>query len=138
MAHPGSVPRSLCDATASASAAESAASAQPSPRARKRVSTLQIRTSFLSLLSLSTTDATRLVLPASACLAAFRAIGLKRRSGKKAIMDERMFRSFDTDGDGKISPQEFEDNLLPDTRAAIEACLNKGFQFDPDLWKASA
>ena len=41
-------------------------------------------------------------------------------------------------GDGRVSPQEFEDNLLPKTREAIEACLNKGWEFDEELWKASA
>ena len=68
---------------------------------------------------------------------AFRAIGLKKRDGSKYDVDQEMFNSFDTNGDGKIQLQEFEDNMKPRTRAKIEGLLNAGWQFDPELWSKS-
>jgi len=68
---------------------------------------------------------------------AFRALGLKKRSGSDMKVDMAMFDSFDTNGDGVVSLEEFEANLLPKTRAKIEAKLNEGWKFDPELWAAS-
>jgi len=68
---------------------------------------------------------------------AFRAIGLKKRSGAKMEVDQAMFNSFDTNGDGMISIAEFEENLYPKTRAAIEAKLDEGWVFDQAKWDAS-
>jgi len=48
-----------------------------------------------------------------------------------------MFRSFDSNGDGYITLEEFEENLLPGTRAKIEEKLDAGWRFDKDLWEAS-
>merc|ERR1719222_1799090 len=64
---------------------------------------------------------------------AFRAIGFK----KVEVTDE-IFQSFDTNGDGKISLEEFEANLHPKTRKMLEAKLDNGFNFDPEKWAASA
>merc|ERR1739848_553418 len=69
---------------------------------------------------------------------AFRAIGLKMRGGEKFELDDAPFKSFDTNGDGKVSLEEFEANLKPKTRAKIEEKLALGWQFDKDLWEASA
>ena len=68
---------------------------------------------------------------------AFRALGLKKRGGGKMNIDQATFDSFDTNGDGKISLEEFEANLYPKTRAKIEEKLNMGWKFDPEKWKAS-
>merc|ERR1740138_483472 len=67
---------------------------------------------------------------------AFRAMGLKRRSGEKLEVDEQMFKSFDTNGDGKVSLEEFEANLKPHTRAKIEEKIASGWKFEPALWAA--
>lgn len=40
-------------------------------------------------------------------------------------------------GDGVVSMAEFEANLKPKTRAAIEAKLNEGWVFDKARWDAS-
>merc|ERR1711977_613861 len=68
---------------------------------------------------------------------AFRAIGLKKRDGSKIEVDEEMFKSFDTNGDGKVSLEEFEANLKPKTRAKIAEKLNANWVFDAALWEAS-
>ena len=68
---------------------------------------------------------------------AFRAIGLKKRGGEKFELDDATFKSFDTNGDGKVSLEEFEANLKPKTRAKIEEKLAGGWKFEPELWKAS-
>jgi calcium-binding protein CML len=68
---------------------------------------------------------------------AFRALGLKKRSGAKMVVDQATFDSFDTNGDGKVSLPEFEENLLPKTRAKIEEKLNMGWKFDHAKWAAS-
>jgi len=68
---------------------------------------------------------------------AFRALGLKKRSGHKMVVDQNMFNSFDTNGDGVVSVAEFEANLYPKTRTAIEAKLNEGWVFDKARWDAS-
>ena len=65
---------------------------------------------------------------------AFRAIGLKKRSGAKLEVDQAMFDSFDTNGDGMVSLAEFDANLKPKTRAAIEAKLSEGWVFDKAKW----
>merc|ERR1711871_1897359 len=67
----------------------------------------------------------------------FRALGLQRRSGEKLEVDEAMFKSFDTNGDGKVSLEEFEANLFEKTRAKIEEKLNSGWTFDAAAWQAS-
>ena len=68
---------------------------------------------------------------------AFRAIGMKKRDGTKFEVDQKMFDSFDTNKDGKVSLAEFEANLHDKTRAKIEAELNKGWVFDKAKWDAS-
>ena len=68
---------------------------------------------------------------------AFRALGLKKRSGEDLEIDEKTFKSFDTNGDGKVSLEEFEANLHEKTRAKIEEKLNGDWKFDPELWNAS-
>ena len=69
---------------------------------------------------------------------AFRALGLKKRDGTKHEVDMEMFKSFDASGDGKIQLAEFELNMKPRTRETLEALLDAGWKFDPELWKASA
>ena len=68
---------------------------------------------------------------------AFRALGLPKRGGGKMEMDEAMFKSFDTNGDGFVDLKEFQDNLLPKTRKKIEMKLEAGWKFDKDAWDAS-
>ena len=68
---------------------------------------------------------------------AFRAIGLKKRSGEELEVDDAMFKSFDTNGDGKVSLEEFQANPFDKTRAKIEEKLKKGWAFDADAWAAS-
>jgi len=48
-----------------------------------------------------------------------------------------MFKSFDTNGDGKVSLEEFQANLFDKTRAKIEEKLNAGWTFDAAAWQAS-
>ena len=52
-------------------------------------------------------------------------------------IDEKMFKSFDSNGDGVISLEEFEANLDPKTRKKIEDQLDAGWKFDAELWAAS-
>jgi Ca2+-binding EF-hand superfamily protein len=68
---------------------------------------------------------------------AFRALGLKKRSGGKLEGDAEMFNSFDTNGDGFVSLAEFEQNLYPSTRKKIEELLDAGWKFEPEKWEAS-
>ena len=65
---------------------------------------------------------------------AFKALGLKKRTGKKLEVDLAMFKSFDTNGDGVVSVAEFEQNLFPKTRKKIEEKLSAGWKFDPAKW----
>ena len=68
---------------------------------------------------------------------AFRALGLKKRTGEKMEVDQAMFNSFDTNGDGVVSLKEFEENLYPATRKKIEEKLDSGWTFDANAWAAS-
>ena len=58
---------------------------------------------------------------------AFLAIGFK----KLEVTDE-IFKSFDYDGDGRVTIFEFDANLHPKTRKAIEEKLQAGFVFDKE------
>ena len=69
---------------------------------------------------------------------AFRALGLEKRTGAKLDVDKEMFASFDTNGDGQVTPAELEHNLKPKTRKKIEEKLDGGWKFDAEKWKASA
>jgi hypothetical protein len=53
------------------------------------------------------------------------------------VTDE-LFKSFDYDGDGKITINEFDANLKDKTRKAIEEKLKSGFVFDKAKWQAGA
>jgi calcium-binding protein CML len=68
---------------------------------------------------------------------AFRALGLPKRDGTKMEMDKEMFKSFDTNGDGYVSMEEFDKNLKPKTRRKIELALEAGWKFDKAAWDAS-
>jgi len=68
---------------------------------------------------------------------AFRALGLKKRSGGKMEVDQAMFNSFDTNRDGFIDVYEFERNLYPETRRKIEEKLDGGWVFSKEAWEAS-
>ena len=68
---------------------------------------------------------------------AFRALGLPKRDGGKMEVDEAMFKSFDTNGDGFVDLKEFQENLLPKTRKKIEQKLESGSTFDKEKWDAS-
>ena len=68
---------------------------------------------------------------------AFRALGLKKRSGAKMSIDQQMFNSFDTNRDGVIDIDVFNANLYPATRAKIEEKLDSGWKFDKKRWEAS-
>ena len=68
---------------------------------------------------------------------AFRALGLKKRSGAKMEVDQKMFNAFDTNRDGRVSLAELEENLFPATRAKIEEKLDAGWKFDKKRWDAS-
>lgn len=43
---------------------------------------------------------------------AFRAIGLKKRSGEKIEVDDAMFKAFDTNGDGMVSLKEVREPVF--------------------------
>ena len=62
---------------------------------------------------------------------AFRAIGIGKRTGAKGAIDAKMFQAFDTNGDGKVTPAEFEANMPVAVRQKIEEKLNGGWKFDP-------
>jgi len=69
---------------------------------------------------------------------AFRALQLPKRDGKdKMDMDKAMFKSFDTNGDGYVTLEEFQANLKPKTRKKIEQKLEAGWTFDKEAWDAS-
>jgi len=68
---------------------------------------------------------------------AFRALGLEKRGGEKMQVDIDMFKSFDTNGDGFVTLEEFQANLKPKTRLKIEEKLDGGWKFDKDKWDAS-
>ena len=65
---------------------------------------------------------------------AFRAMGLPKRDGTKLDMDMRMFRMLDTNGDGRINLEEFEENLPDEVRAKLEEKLDAGWTFDAEKW----
>ena len=68
---------------------------------------------------------------------AFRALQLPKRDGAKMDMDKEMFKSFDINGDGYVTLEEFQQNLKPKTRKKIEQKLEGGWTFDKEAWDAS-
>lgn len=68
---------------------------------------------------------------------AFRALGLEKRGGEKMEIDVAMFKSFDSNGDGFVTLEEFEHNLHSKTRKKIEEKLDSGWKFDAEKWAAS-
>ena len=68
---------------------------------------------------------------------AFRALGLPKRDGSKLEMDQAMFKSFDTNGDGFVDLKELEAGLHPKTRRKIEEKLDEGWKFDKKTWDES-
>jgi len=68
---------------------------------------------------------------------AFRAMGLKKRTGGKYELDEMMFKSFDENGDGKVSLEEFENNMPDALREKLDEIVEGGWEFSPMLWEAS-
>ena len=68
---------------------------------------------------------------------AFRAIGLEKRAGEKFELDQKTFDAFDTNKDGMVSLEEFENNIHPKTREAIAKQLTAGWKFDEEKWAAS-
>jgi Ca2+-binding EF-hand superfamily protein len=68
---------------------------------------------------------------------AFRALGLPKRNGAKLEMDQELFKSFDTNGDGVVDLKELEAGLKPKTRRKIEEKLDAGWKFDKAAWDAS-
>ena len=62
---------------------------------------------------------------------------MEKRKGEKFELDEKTFKSFDTNGDGKISLDELNANLHPKTRAKIEKLVADGFKFDAAKWEES-
>ena len=61
-------------------------------------------------------------------------MGLPKRDGTKLDMDMRMFRMLDTNGDGRINLEEFEENLPDEVRAKLEEKLDAGWTFDAEKW----
>jgi hypothetical protein len=68
---------------------------------------------------------------------AFRAMGLKKRDGAKYDLDIMTFKAIDSNGDGKISLQEFETNMPQPLRDALDEAYANGWEFDPEKWQAS-
>ena len=68
---------------------------------------------------------------------AFRALGLKKRSGEKMQIDQAMFNAFDSNGDGVVTLAELEANLFIGTRQKIEDKLDEGWRFDKKRWAES-
>ena len=68
---------------------------------------------------------------------ALHAIGLDKRTGDKADLDEFTFKQMDKNGDGKLTIEEFDAYLPLALRAKLEAKLDAGWKFDEEKWKAS-
>ena len=68
---------------------------------------------------------------------ALRAIGLPRRQGDKANLDEATFRSMDVSGEGRLTPADIEARVPPALRAKIEQRLEAGWVFDQKRWAES-
>ena len=68
---------------------------------------------------------------------AIRAIGLEKRTGDKANLDEFTFKQIDKNGDGKLTIEEFDAYLPLALRAKLEEKLAAGWKFDEEKWKAS-
>jgi len=64
-------------------------------------------------------------------------MGMEKREGDKADLDEFTFKQMDKNGDGKLSVEEFDANVPLALRAKIEAKLAEGWKFDEEKWKAS-
>lgn len=77
------------------------------------------------------------VLNASEFKRALHAIGLPKREGDKANLDEFTFKQMDKNGDGQLSIEEFDAYLPVPLRAKVEAKLAAGWKFDEEKWKAS-
>ena len=68
---------------------------------------------------------------------AFRAMGLKKRDGLQFELDEFTFKSMDANGDGKISLEEFQNNMPLPLREKLNEAVAGGWQFDEEKWKES-
>merc|ERR1711865_1302174 len=69
--------------------------------------------------------------------AGYKVSGYHKEPHTKMDMDHATFKSFDTNGDGVISMEEFDKGLKPKTRRKIEVLLEGGWVFDKEKWDAS-
>ena len=59
-------------------------------------------------------------------------MGLKKREGEKRELDEMCFHAMDSDGDGMISLDEFENNMPTSLRIKLDEVIGGGWVFDEE------
>lgn len=59
------------------------------------------------------------------------------RKCSHSALSSLLWPAADTNGDGRVTLEEFEQNLRPKTRAKIEERLNMGWKFDHEKWATS-